>query len=212
MSTLLSLTQFKCLYITQSVLFLFKYFLACNHSKRKCQHELCLGSVRTEVIFGSHSPNQWQSVSSPQYRSSAASYIITLLQQLCCVSHFAAVCTTFTLHCAVSLLAGNFLLIGLSWSHCQVVCCSSLLLPSKCYYFDYYSVTRLRPFDPSRLPVTFHLATLCLVFLLAVTDGDPQYVKPNGLTNTRCCRYNCVCSWWWVEIPPETCRAVSRYK
>jgi len=34
----------------------------------------------------------------------------------------------------------------------------------------------------------------------------------NGLTSNRCCRYSCVCSWWWVEIPPETCRAVSRYK
>ena len=34
----------------------------------------------------------------------------------------------------------------------------------------------------------------------------------NGLTSTRYCRYSCVCSWWWVEIPPETCRAVPRYK
>jgi hypothetical protein len=34
----------------------------------------------------------------------------------------------------------------------------------------------------------------------------------NGVTNTRCCRYSCMCSWWWVEVPPETCRAVSRYK
>jgi hypothetical protein len=33
----------------------------------------------------------------------------------------------------------------------------------------------------------------------------------NGMTNTRCCRYSCMCSWWWVEVPPETCRAVSRY-
>jgi len=32
----------------------------------------------------------------------------------------------------------------------------------------------------------------------------------NGLTNTRCCRYSCLCSWWWVKVPPETCRAVSR--
>ena len=32
----------------------------------------------------------------------------------------------------------------------------------------------------------------------------------NGLTNTRCCRYSCLRSWWWVEVPPETCRAVSR--
>ena len=32
--------------------------------------------------------------------------------------------------------------------------------------------------------------------------------KSNGLTSTRYCKYNSVCSWWWVEIPPETCRAV----
>jgi len=26
----------------------------------------------------------------------------------------------------------------------------------------------------------------------------------NGLTNTRCCRYSCMRSWLWVEVPPET--------
>jgi hypothetical protein len=31
-----------------------------------------------------------------------------------------------------------------------------------------------------------------------------------GLTNTRCCRYSCFVSWWWVVVPPETCRTVSR--
>jgi len=30
------------------------------------------------------------------------------------------------------------------------------------------------------------------------------------LTNTRCCRYSCLRSWWWVEVPTETCRAVCR--
>ena len=34
----------------------------------------------------------------------------------------------------------------------------------------------------------------------------------NGVTNTKCCRYSCMRSWWWMEVPPETCRAVSRYK
>jgi hypothetical protein len=34
----------------------------------------------------------------------------------------------------------------------------------------------------------------------------------NGVTNTRCCRYSCMPSWLWVAVPPETCRAVSRYK
>jgi len=28
--------------------------------------------------------------------------------------------------------------------------------------------------------------------------------------NTRCSRYSCLRSWWWVVIPLETCRAVSR--
>ena len=32
----------------------------------------------------------------------------------------------------------------------------------------------------------------------------------NGVTNTRCCRYSCLRSWWWVVVPHETCRAVSR--
>jgi hypothetical protein len=27
----------------------------------------------------------------------------------------------------------------------------------------------------------------------------------------RYCRYSCMRSWWWVGVPPETCRAVSRY-
>ena len=30
----------------------------------------------------------------------------------------------------------------------------------------------------------------------------------NGSTSTRYCKYSCVCSRWWVEIPPETYRAV----
>jgi hypothetical protein len=34
----------------------------------------------------------------------------------------------------------------------------------------------------------------------------------NGVTNNRCCRYSCMRSWWWAEVPLENCRAVSRYK
>jgi len=33
-----------------------------------------------------------------------------------------------------------------------------------------------------------------------------------SFTNARCCGYSDMCSWWWVEIPPEICRAVCRYK
>jgi len=33
---------------------------------------------------------------------------------------------------------------------------------------------------------------------------------PYSVTNNRCCRYNCLRSWWWVVVSPETYRAVSR--
>jgi len=32
----------------------------------------------------------------------------------------------------------------------------------------------------------------------------------DGLTRAKCCNYSYMCSWWWVELPPETCRAVDR--
>ena len=34
----------------------------------------------------------------------------------------------------------------------------------------------------------------------------------DGLTNARCYDYSYMCSWWWVELPPETYRASSLQK
>jgi len=31
-------------------------------------------------------------------------------------------------------------------------------------------------------------------------------VSGDVLTSARCCDYSYVCSWWWVELSPETCR------
>jgi hypothetical protein len=31
-----------------------------------------------------------------------------------------------------------------------------------------------------------------------------------SLTSARCCNYSYMCSWWWVTLPPGTCRAVYR--
>jgi hypothetical protein len=93
-----------------------------------------------EVIFVSASPIYRQSINSPQYHCSAARYSITLLQQLAdlfSVSHFAAVCTAFTLHCAVALLIGKFNQIDLFKSQVHVVCWSLLLQISSYYYYNY---------------------------------------------------------------------------
>jgi len=54
--------------------------------------------------------------------------------------------------------------------------------------------------------------------MLTVNNYFPPLLLPaaiatdssNGVTNTRCCRYSCLRSWWWVEVSPETCRAISR--
>ena len=53
-----------------------------------------------------------------------------------------------------------------------------------------------------------HLVFITPLLLPAATAAGSS----NGVTNTRCCRYSWVRSWWWVEVTPETCRAVSRYK
>jgi hypothetical protein len=31
-----------------------------------------------------------------------------------------------------------------------------------------------------------------------------------SLTSARCCNYSHMCSWWWAELPPGTCRAAYR--
>jgi len=37
-----------------------------------------------------------------------------------------------------------------------------------------------------------------------------HYATCRCVTNTKYCRYSCMCSWCWVEVPPKICRAVSR--
>jgi hypothetical protein len=39
--------------------------------------------------------------------------------------------------------------------------------------------------------------------LFTIAEGSRD-----GLTRARCCNYGYMCSWWWMELPPETCRAV----
>ena len=69
-----------------------------------------------------------------------------------------------------------------------------------------YSILHLS--DRKLLPVAI-IEELELLF--SSISSTIVTVSSNGLASTRCCRYSCVCSWWWVEIPPETRRAVSRY-
>jgi len=40
--------------------------------------------------------------------------------------------------------------------------------------------------------------------------ADFTYCIFRSLISARRCNYSDMCSWWWVELPPETCRAVYR--
>jgi hypothetical protein len=50
-----------------------------------------------------------------------------------------------------------------------------------------------------------------LVFVTPLLLPATTATGSNTSTNARCCRYSYLCSWWWVMLPPETCRAVSSY-
>ena len=55
-----------------------------------------------------------------------------------------------------------------------------------------------------------YLQHLVLVTTPLLLPASIAAGSSNGVTNTRYCRYSCLRSWWWVVLPPETCRAVSR--
>jgi hypothetical protein len=39
-------------------------------------------------------------------------------------------------------------------------------------------------------------------------SSSSNFSTSDGRTSPRCCDYSYICSWWWVELPSETCRAV----
>jgi len=57
-------------------------------------------------------------------------------------------------------------------------------------------------------PLIIRSANNCIYSIWYLSDR--YCYLPLVVANGRCCRYSCLRSWWWVEIPPETYRAVSR--
>jgi hypothetical protein len=68
----------------------------------------------------------------------------------------------------------------------------------------------MRPSSGESIVSIRHLVYVTLYrwpFGVQVAPSTIAADSSNGVTNTRCCRYSCMRSWWWVEVPPETCRA-----
>ena len=56
----------------------------------------------------------------------------------------------------------------------------------------------------------WHWSTISATFHYSSNFSTVVEGSRDGLISTRCCNYSYMCSWWWVELQPETCRAVYR--
>ena len=101
---------------------------------------------------------------------------------------------------AVELCASAVVMLG---TPCSEVVCRVLAT---------HSIRKFPLHFPSRASpcaITFQLDSTCRCRLNSSTIAASS---SKGLTNTRCCGYSCMCSWWWVGDPPETCRLFYRNK
>ena len=90
----------------------------------------------------------------------------------------------------------NHLTFYVQWSvHC-VICVNNY--PTSCNNIQFIYICKLLYMFQVVSPPIIRSSYYC--------------IYSNGLDNARYCRYSDMSSWWWVEIPPETCRAVCRYK
>jgi len=80
-------------------------------------------------------------------------------------------------------------------------------------------INSFRPWGLKRIYVlTFHLLPSAIVRSRKVAEtgtylsslADFTHCIFRSLISARCCNYSYMCCWWWVELPPKTCRAVYR--
>jgi len=74
-----------------------------------------------------------------------------------------------------------------------------------------WSQLKMRVMYPSLLPsaiVRSRKVTETGPYFSSLANFTPCIFR--SLTSARCCNYSYTCSWWWVELPPATCRVVYR--
>jgi hypothetical protein len=113
----------------------------------------------------------------------------------CIVSIFQYTCTVYPTRCNVT----QFIYIWKLLYMFRVVLPHIIRSAYNCIYSIWYLSRRY-----CYLPLSWRVGTGLSVLWVAYAT--------HSVTNTSCCRYSCMRFWWCVEVPPETCKAVSRYK
>jgi hypothetical protein len=70
-----------------------------------------------------------------------------------------------------------------------------------------WSQLMMRSMDPFLLPPKI-IRSREVAYLSSLADVTHCFCR--NLTSARSCNYSYMCSWWWVELPPETCKAIYR--
>jgi hypothetical protein len=97
--------------------------------------------------------------------------------------------------------------------------------PMRCDYTQFYCFKLLYMFQVVTPPIIrsayncnysiWYKSHYCLPPLWPNVDCSPHLAAMaggNNMTCTRRCSYSYMHSWWWVELPPETCTAVCSNK
>jgi hypothetical protein len=92
------------------------------------------------------------------------------------------------------------------------ICCIILMFMGPCIItIFHYMFSKMQRYTVYFIWKLFYMFRVVLPpSIRTQTTVSTATVSSNGVTNTRCCRYNCLHSCWWVVVPLETCRAVSR--
>jgi hypothetical protein len=114
--------------------------------------------------------------------------------------------------CHLLILLGDLTFMG------PCIVCSNIY-PTRCNVTQFIYIWKLLYMFRVVLPPTIRSAYTCIYSICYLSHRYCYLPLSVGtglsvlwVAYARCCRYRCMRSWWWVEVPPETCRLVSRYK
>jgi len=110
----------------------------------------------------------------------------------------------------LKVIAWRHLLLSMENTNFVSPCAYSNIYPTRCNVTQFIYIWKLLYMFRVVPPPIIRSAYNCIYSIWYSNSSTIAAGSSNGVTNTRCCRYSYMRSWWWVEVPLETCIAVSR--